>query len=217
MFGWIRDTISAVASAVTSACSAIGGFIAKAAPIVVEIAKCLPVVGEIITAIGKILEILSEDAKPEELGAAMQQCDKKPEDFESTREYIKYLEEEIKAGRVDCSVNKDKHISAANAALGAFITLEGVKEQYNQIDLSFFKDVGQKYLDGKLNAQEVKSIIDTADKDGISPQEVGKYIAGEKPENIDSAKSTLQDALKTANPSLSDNDLGNRIKDVLQG
>ena len=217
MFGWIESAISAVASAVTSACSAIGGFIAKAAPIVVEIAKCLPVVGEIITAIGKILEILSEDAKPEELGAAMQQCDKKPEDFESTREYIKYLEEEIKAGRVDCSVNKDKHISAANAALGAFITLEGVKEQYNQIDLSFFKDVGQKYLHGKLNAQEVKSIIDTADKDGISPQEVGKYIAGEKPENIDSAKSTLQDALKTANPSLSDNDLGNRIKDVLQG
>lgn len=217
MFGWIGSAISAVASAVTSACSAIGGFIAKAAPIVVEIAKCLPVVGEIITAIGKILEILSEDAKPEELGAAMQQCDKKPEDFESTKEYIKYLEEEIKAGRVDCSVNKDKHISAANAALGAFITLEGVKEQYNQIDLSFFKDVGQKYLDGKLNAQEVKSIIDTADKDGINPQEVGKYIAGEKPENIDSAKSTLQDALKTANPSLSDNDLGNRIKDVLQG
>lgn len=213
MLGLIESAISAV----TSACSAIGGFIAKAAPIVVEIAKCLPVVGEIITAIGKILEILSEDAKPEELGAAMQQCDKKPEDFESTREYIKYLEEEIKAGRVDCSVNKDKHISAANAALGAFITLEGVKEQYNQIDLSFFKDVGQKYLDGKLNAQEVKSIIETADKDGISPQEVGKYIAGEKPENIDSAKSTLQDALKTANPSLSDNDLGNRLKDVLQG
>lgn len=216
MFG-IGSAISAVVSCITSACSAIGGIIAKAAPIVVEIAKCLPVVGEIITAIGKILEILSEDAKPEELGAAMQQCDKKPEDFESTKEYIKYLEEEIKAGRVDCSVNKDKHISAANAALGTFITLEGVKEQYNQIDLSFFKDVGQKFNDGKLNTQEVKSIIETADKNGINPQEVSGYIAGEKPENIDSARSTLQDALKTANPNLSDNDLGNRLKDVLQG
>lgn len=217
MLGLIGSAISAVVSGVTSACSAIGGFIAKAAPIAVEIAKCLPVVGDIITAIGKILEIISGDTKPENLGAAMQQCDKKPENFETTKEYIKYLEEEIKAGRVDCSVNEDKHISAANTALGTFITLEGVKEQYNQIDLSFFKDVGPKFNEGKLNAQEVKSIIETADKNGVNPQEVSKYIAGEKPENIDSAKSTLQEAIKATDPSLSDQDLNAKIKDVLQG
>ena len=79
MLGLIGSAISAVVSGVTSACSAIGGFIAKAAPIAVEIAKCLPVVRDIITAIGKILEIISGDTKPENLGAAMQQCDKKPE------------------------------------------------------------------------------------------------------------------------------------------
>lgn len=217
MLGLIGSAISAVVSGVASACSAIGGAIAKAASVAVEIAKYLPVVGDIITAIGKILEIISGDTKPEDLGAAMQQCDKKPEDFESTKEYIKYLEEEIKAGRVDCSVNEDKTISTANAALGAFITLEGVKEQYNQIDLSFFKDVGPKFNEGKLNAQEVKSIIETADKNGVNPQEVGKYIAGEKPENIDSAKSTLQEAIKATDPSLSDQDLNAKIKDVLQG
>lgn len=216
MLGLIGSAISAVVSGVTSACSAIGGFIAKAAPIAVEIAKCLPVVRDIITAIGKILEIISGDTKPEDLGAAMQQCGKKPEDFETTKEYIKYLEEEIKAGRVDCSVNEDKTISTANAALGTFITLEGVKEQYDQIDLSFFKDVGPKFNEGKLNAQEVKSIIETADKNGVNPQEVGKYIAGEKPENIDSAKSTLQEAIKATDPSLSDQDLNAKIKDVLQ-
>lgn len=118
---------------------------------------------------------------------------------------------------MDCSVNEDKTIGTANAALGTFITLEGVKEQYNQIDLSFFKDVGQKFNEGKLNAQEVKSIIETADKNGVNPQEVGKYIAGEKPENIDSAKSTLQEAIKATDPSLSDQDLNAKIKDVLQG
>ncbi|EAI7225308.1 hypothetical protein CK602_08505, partial [Campylobacter coli] len=94
--------ISSCASAIGSACKAIGGVIMDG---IGKLAGAmLPHIGTIsiiLNIIGQITGLFNKDDNVEDLGAAMRQSDKKPEDFDSINAYIDYLKNEIKAGNIN--------------------------------------------------------------------------------------------------------------------
>ena len=66
----------------------------------------LAIIDSIIGLIKVVAELLLDSPKDErvqDLGAAMKQAEKKPEDFDSINDYIDYLRDQIKNGKIKTS------------------------------------------------------------------------------------------------------------------
>lgn len=168
--GAIKSVCSAVCSCVGKVCSAVGGAlsnIGRAASGFVEKLSTiapplfpkldLPIIIEAIgKVIGKIAEFLGikepEKDEPEDLGMKAEQAEKKPEDFDSTEEYIKYLHNEVK---VDETKKKDLTTEqrAAYTAIGSQLYLNAAKEKLGVDDISPEILVDAAKL--KMNAGEI--------------------------------------------------------------
>ncbi|WP_086243206.1 hypothetical protein [Campylobacter devanensis] len=131
LFDAIGSVIGAVCSAVGSVCSAVGGAIAAGiSTLATAIAPYLATVATIVSAIANVLGIFKENDRPEHLAQAMEQMDKKPEDFDSINEYIDYLREGIRSGEVKLNDNLSDIQKAAYTATGAALGIKAIDEKY---------------------------------------------------------------------------------------
>lgn len=222
----IASGISSVCSAIGSACSSIGSAIASGvgalAQKIVELPTKSPTILDIIIGVIKIVaEVLidsPEDEKVEDLGAAMKQVEKKPEDFDSINDYIDYLRDEIKKGHVELGKSQGVELFAEKV-MGASLLSEALGEKYGmKPSAEFWGEIGEKVYDGKLNANEVGSIIQKASQSEVKLENVSSYLKGEEVRGNQKSEvsSVIIDGLKESNPTLSDSEIDKRFNELIK-
>ena len=85
---------------------------------------------ECIAQVAKILGVGGEDS-PEELGMKTEIADKKPEDFDTIQDYIKYLNEEVKLDK-DAVDNLSEVDKAKYGAMGAALNIKAIEEKIKE-------------------------------------------------------------------------------------
>lgn len=216
----VCSAIGAVGSAIGSVCSAVGGAIATCiGPLAIGISRFLDPVVTIVSAIANILGIFKENDRPEHLGQAMKQMDKKPEDFDSINEYIDYLREGIRSGEVKLNDNLSDIDKATYTAIGATLGIKAIDEKYQlQTSAEFWGTMGSKFQEGKITPDEVNKILETSSKNNISTENVTNYINGDKMtdgQKASSVSDAIEGGLKAANPNMSDEEITSRFNKLI--
>ena len=221
LFSEIGGAISSVCSAVGSGCSAVGGAIATTiGALATAIAPYLGPVATIVSAIANILGIFKENERPEDLGQAMEQMDKKPEDFDSINEYIDYLREGIRSGEVKLNDNLSDIQKAAYTATGAALGIKAIDEKYQlQPSDIFWVTMGGKFQKGKITPDEVNKILEISSKNSVSSENVANYINGDGMtggQRASGVADVIEDGLKAANPNMSDEEIASRFNKLIE-
>ena len=171
---------------------------------------------QIVAEVAKILGVNSGEDSSEELGMKTEVADKKPEDFESTEAYIKYLNDEVKLedGALENLSEIDK---AKYGAMGAALNIKAIEEKY---DVSLSPDFLRDVTIMKLSSEEIAQFIDTfKEKDITKMQEMTDYLR-EKPieEERGKVSDSMIEALSQLYPECSENEIEEKLvemKDVL--
>lgn len=161
--------------------------------------------------IAKMLGIGGEDS-PEELGMKTEIAEKKPEDFDSIEEYIKYLNEEVELeeGAVENLSDMDK---VKYGAMGAALNIKAIEEKYDvRLSPDFLRDVTIM----KLTSEEIAQCIKEFKDNGITKmQDMTDYLRDEK---IDSDKSKVSESILSVMsdlyPELSEEQLEAKLADM---
>lgn len=201
----IGDGIKSICEALGSEGLALVGCIAMSILIpgfgLPEILTLIQIIGEI----AKILGVNEGEDSPEELGMKAEIAEKKPEDFDSIEQYIKYLNEEIELEKG--SVEKLSELEKAKyGALGAGLNVKLIEEKYDiALSPDFLRDVTMM----KLTGEEIAQFISTFKENGMTKmQDMTDYLR-DKP--IETEKSSVSnsmiDAMAELYPTLSKEEL----------
>ena len=181
LFSAIGGFFSGVCSAISSAFSSLGSSLSTFATKIVELAgPLLENVGKIASLVAKFLGVTEELENPMELGLRAEASDKKPEDFDSYKDYINYIKNEVKIDEEKLKnasdIDKAKYI-----AIGSSVLIKGIE---NKKDMNIGADtfvalakIGTETLDKLGGARGVDAILDTF-KDG-KLSEFAKYVSGD--------------------------------------
>jgi len=174
----------------------------------------LPEILTLIQIVGQVAKMLNVGGKdsPEEIGMKSEIAEKKPDDFETTEEYLKYLNDEV-----ELDPKATENLSAEDRAkyglIGAAFDIKAIQEKY-QIELSpeFLRDVTLMNMSG----EEVGSYVKKFSEKGITKmQDMTDYLRGEA---IDTDKSkvssTVLDTMKSLYPELSDDQLESKLAEM---
>ena len=142
---FIGSGISAVAGAIGGFASSIGSALVSGATSLISTissvgAKLLgrASIGEVISGIGKIVGLFTEDDDEDidDLGCRACNSESKPEDFDSTEQYINHLKNDIQYDKEQARAEMEKNPTKryAYAAVGATIAGTGISEKLG-IDL----------------------------------------------------------------------------------
>ena len=231
----ISSVCSAVCSGISRVCSAIGGALSAAGSAISSFATTIltrgpvlfpklsgieiiiKVVGAIVGAIAEALGLKEKEKDdPEELGMKAEQAEKKPEEFDSTEAYIKYLHEEIKVDE-----EKRKKLTeeerAAYSAIGSKLYLDASAEK-----LGIEKDsiTPELLLDAaKLNLQggEVVEILKETKTVGIQPEKISEFLHGKtNPQESKEVRSVMAEAFSRLEPQMSKDDIAGRLNEMKQ-
>ena len=229
--GAVTSTISSVAGALGSLGPVISGAIAKVSPVLAKIAGpvldmakivvkvvCEAVVN-LINEVAQYLGVVPENMDADELGArAMEHPEIKPEDFETTEEYIKELSEaefdkekfdklspaqkaactavgsglEVKAisEKMQMNIPVDFYVNGARGGMDA----QNVVGLLNGMKNNAINDAGlfNNYLDGKLSDKDAPAmqaaISDFESQGGMTVSEIQDNIDNNILENPEQAK-----------------------------
>ena len=132
--------VSALCTAIagTSLGSAIGGVVSKLVTTIgvafppLEIINAIIIVASIVAKIAEAIGIKEKDKdEPDELAMKAEKSDKKPEDFDSTEAYIKYLQKEIELTDEDKEKleNMDDEKRSAYRATGTYLYTKCINEK----------------------------------------------------------------------------------------
>lgn len=152
--GWLRDACSAAGNLISGACnvigsaiSSIGSAIANTATSIVKILgtvidKVMDVVKDVALALG----IIEEKDDIEELGARACESKLKPEDFDSTVEYIEHLKTNVELDKKEME-NRTQEDKLAHKGIGIAIIKKGIKEKTGlELTDNFLYTVGKNNL-----------------------------------------------------------------------
>lgn len=196
----------------------------KVGSIVAEVAtKIAPYVEKlscVIQTISTLLGIIKPEDKVEDLGQAMREANKKPEDFGSRSEYICYLQEEVKAGRINVNKPKTDNEKLVDMTLGVAIAIKAIDEKYTLITNSdFWGLIGLKTKSDDISANEIQALLESSKESGIDTKNIANYIKGDKVESgvkVNDVSDLIENSLEKANPSMSDEEITNRFNKLLE-
>jgi len=166
---------------------------------------------QIVGEVAKMLNIGGKDS-PEELGMKTEIADRKPDDFENTEAYLKYLNDEVELepGAVENLSPQDR---AKYGLIGSALDIKAVQEKYH-IELSpdFLRDVTIL----KMPGEEVGTYVKDFKEKGITKmQDMTDYMRGEA---IDTDKSkvssSILDSMKSLYPELNENQLESKLAEM---
>lgn len=229
--GAISSVCSAIGGAIGSACSAIGGaffsgakgigvlastLLVPLAPTLTEILIGIQIVSKIVSVIAEALGLKKEEEKPEELGIKAEKSDKKPEDFETTEEYIKYLREEISVDKKEIE-NLSPEDRVKYMAMGTAITIKGIEEKYAiEAPGEFWRTVADRDLKGEEVQEYIKNF---KDKGITNMKDMSDYLNGKEPESgteKSKVSSAIVDTMKELEPELSEIELAEKFNSMIQ-
>lgn len=222
----VCSVASAFVSCVSSICSTISGVVGGIGSKIAELASSIigpnispsisEIISKIVSFICEIIGLKPENGdSPEELGAKAEQAEKKPDDFESVDEYIKYLQNEIKLDKEKFNSLKDEERSAYEI-VGSAIYIKGMEEKYKmEIPADFWHTV----TDMNLSADETKAYIDSfKDKNFTSMKDMTDYLKGsplERGKSAENISDAIMSALKVCNPGLSEDELYDKMQEMM--
>lgn len=220
----ISNICSAIGGALSTAATAIGNFaniIIEKGPIlfpkIEPLRIIITVVGAIVGAIAEALGLKQKEKDdPEELGMKAEQADKKPEDFESTEAYIKYLHDEVKVDE-----EKKKKLTeeeqAAYSAIGSKLYLDATTEKLGLEKDSITPEMLLDAAKLKLSGNEIVEILRETRTAGIEPNKVSEFLHGKtKMDESTKVSSAMSEAFSRLEPEMSKDDIMDRICDMKQ-
>lgn len=218
--GAIGSAVGAMLSGASAICGALGGVVGAlgstfctslAAGItalgVGDVIAVIMAVAKVVSWIAEKLGLTTEDEQPEELGVKAEQADKKPEDFDSIEEYIKYLREEVEIDKEKMEKLSQEE-RAKYAAVGSAILVQGIEEKYKmQLPAEFWCTV----VDRKMDEEQIKCLIDTFKEKGVTDmKDLDDYLNNRKIESgtpRSEISDTIIEAIKKQNPGISQEDI----------
>ncbi|WP_414698497.1 hypothetical protein [Peptacetobacter sp. AB845] len=219
----VMSGASAVCSCIASVGAKLGGIVGGAISKLGEIISKIPDLGigeviNIVDTVSKIVEVVSKllgistNDNTEELGAKALECDKKPDDFDTVGEYIKYVENEIELDKEKFN-SMSKEEKAVCSAVGAGILLSGISENKKvDVEMDFIVEAAKQ----GFSAKEINDLIDKFKEHGVALN-LSKYLKGEltSSENKEFTP-VLKEYLKEVNPDLDEDGIEQRIDEMME-
>lgn len=174
MFGAIISAVSSAILVVSSVVSTVGKALVTGATKLLEVAgKHLDTIVNVIETIGKLINVIAQDDKIDEIGAKAMQSEKKPEDFDKISEYIDHLKNEVELD-IDKFDNATMEDKLARKAIGATIVSKGIEEKKDtSIPMEFWKEVSKQGMSNK----EIERTIDLF-KENKEENKFSEYMNG---------------------------------------
>jgi hypothetical protein len=216
LFSGLGSMISSACSMIGNALGSLGGTLATSASSFLKVvAPWLGTVVQIIQIVAVLLDVLGEKEDVEELGAkAMQADSKKPEEFESNKEYIEYLSNEVELDKEKFEQAGDVE-KTARTAVGASIVVKGIEEKKGfEIPNEVWVQMAKINLVDK--AKEIDTILDTF-KDDKFDSFIG-YTKGNLDEKKEfEVKSNFVEMYKELEPNATEEEIENKIMQMEVG
>ncbi len=220
--GAIGSAIGTMLSGASAICSALGGVVGAlgstfctslAAGItalgvgISDVLTVIMVVAKVVSWIAEKLGLTTEEEQPADLGMKAEQAEKKPEDFDSIEEYIKYLREEVEIDKEKMEKLSPEE-KAKYAAVGSAILVQGIEEKYKmQLPAEFWCTVADKNMD----KEQIKCLLDTFKEKGMTDmKDLDDYLNNRKIESgtpRSEISDTIIEAIKKQNPGISQEDI----------
>jgi len=210
LFGGLLSIASKVVSVIASVASTVGKAVSTAATYLAETAiDILDKIEGVITAVGKILDIIKSDVTAEDLGDRAMKSEKGKDDFDSTLEYIDYLQEEVACTDKEELDKLDPEERLARKAIGSALLSKGIEEKTTlMIPMEFWKLSIMK----NINAKEINEFLTKFKENGIEPKDFVQYLTRDldrqEEEKIDSA---IIDSYKNIDPDLTDIEIEEKL------
>jgi len=206
----IGSAISGACSVVSSAISSIGDALGRGAlsllglnPTIIE------AVIAVVQIVAQLLGVTKEDESPEELGDKAVRSDKKPENFNTTEEYITYLREDVDFDQEEFDKLSDEE-KLARSAIGTAISMKGISEKKDfAISLDTWATMAKLYNKDLLNQDNLDGFIDEFKENQTELNGyVNKEIKGAK--GVEVAKK-LAEAYQKLEPELSTDAINDKV------
>ena len=215
LFSGIVSAVSAVTSFISTALPAVGPAIARFATTLVtklpELQLLTKILVGVIQGVAEAFGLIKENDTAEELGAKAVECDKKPEDFKSTEDYINYLRNEVQVDS-DKLKNMSDVEKFACSSIGVAILSKGIEEKVGMfIPSDFWVEVGKQ----NIKADEVKAYIDAFKDNGFTELNMSDYLKGNL--NVSENKQVspiMESVLSKLNPELSQSEVKDKLFDM---
>lgn len=241
---FISGVGSAICSGVGSLCSAIAGTslggaltgaVSKLVGVIgvafppLEIINAIIVVATIVAKIAEALGVKEKDKdEPDELAMKAEKADKKPEDFDSTEEYIKYLQDEVQLTDEEKEKlkNMDDEKRAAYRATGTYLYTKGINEKlgFDQTGMKNPELVGitaeiltdLAKLEKILAPSDVVVYAKHLHSAGLSMNDFSNYLHNSSESvSIDKkVQNSLVEGMKEIDPNISDDDIDQKLIDL---
>jgi len=204
--------VSGAVSALSDMARSVGSALANAAKTVLSVGGSFfsPMIN-IIASIGKMIGVLDKNDNLEDLGRRAELSDKKPEDFDSIKEYIQHLRNDIILDREKME-KESKDRKMAYEAIGATITMKGINEKKGfEIPVEAWATFAKLGLADK--EKEVNALLDSFKGDKIDDF-VG-YVEGKlSPDKEVEVGDQLVETYKALEPGLSEEDIEKRVMNL---
>ena len=142
-------------------------------------------------------------------------ADKKPEDFDSTNDYIEYLRNDIKVDEERLKEMDEKE-RATYAAIGAGLYVKQVEEKYNvELPPEFWRSTAELRNEGKISEEMPSDLIEFMKEHGIeSGATFSDYLSGKLgigSEDQQKMYDALKDTYRKEYPDATDSELNSKI------
>lgn len=205
--GFFGGLISAVGGFIGGITSKVGMGVVKMAQSVIGVFNKIKIpgtdlvglLGKIANTIGSVLDVLNikSEEDPEVLGAKAEQCEKGADEFNSTKEYIKHLTEEMELDREKFDKLTPEEKTGCKA-VGVALETKAIEEEIGDISISpeCLGMVTKLQMNGvNINGKDLVKIINALKEEGITNlNDVVDYLEG----NGDSNRLATGEALVTA-------------------
>ncbi len=205
----VSSFVSGAVSVVSSAIKAVGSVVVESAKKFLEMdIEKLEKIVTILETIAKALGIIKPEEDAEELGDKAMKADKKPEDFDSTNEYIEYLRNEIRSSREEMeSLPAEERL--ARRAVGSALLSKAISEKKSlDIPVEFWKES----VTLGLSAKEIDQFLTKFKEAGVAPSDFLKYLKRELASKEESVMdSALIKAYKTLEPGMDEKEIEEKV------
>lgn len=209
MIGFLAALIPIVTNAITTLATLapkIAPWLLEGAKVLLNIiGKELPIIIDSVEKASDILEIIKkEETNSYDLGIRSTETDKRPEDFDSIQEYIKFLTEEVKCDKKNHSESE----VLCYKAIGGKLLMKGIEEK---IELNTNPDFWLEVSRNKLSEREIIEILKEYKKNNLE-LDFADYLNGKLiPKEEQTRGEMLVNILVSLNPESSKEEIENRL------
>ncbi len=167
--GFLAAIGSAIGSFISTTVGKLGSAVAAGVKYLSTVAgPVLSKVADVISTISSILDISKVNDRPEDLGVKATMADRKMEDFDSYKDYINYLSNDVELTDEMKDKLKDEKFKAECTCIGAAIQWHGIDEK---MEFNMGVPDATRLVEAGVNTVEAfKTISDTFKENNVEPR-----------------------------------------------